>query len=149
MTQDERIEKRFKELRNWLLELQAEDKDADRDDEHDSHNLGIINLHEIKLCFFALVQERDRLRLKLEMWQDGNIMAESHRDELVRNADEFRETLTELRQRVETLTAERDEARQEICLLRSSSTNATEKISAEMEDYARSRGWDCFEEVKK
>jgi hypothetical protein len=35
---------------------------ADRDDEHDSHNLGLINLHEIKLALFALAQERDRLR---------------------------------------------------------------------------------------
>lgn len=37
---------------------------------------------------------------------------------------------------------ERDEARREICLLRASSTNATEKVSAEMEEYARSRGWE-------
>jgi hypothetical protein len=62
MTEFERIEKRFKELRNWLLELQSEDPHADRDDEHDSHNLGLIDLHEIKLAFFALAQERDRLR---------------------------------------------------------------------------------------
>ena len=62
MTEFERIEKRFKELRNWLLELQSEDPNADRDDEHDSHNLGLIDLHEIKLAFFALAQERDRLR---------------------------------------------------------------------------------------
>lgn len=33
------------------------------------------------------------------------------RAELVRNADEFRETITELRQRVETLTAQRDHAK--------------------------------------
>jgi hypothetical protein len=33
----------------------------------------------------------------------------------VKNADEFHETLTELRQRVETLTAERDEARRSLC----------------------------------
>lgn len=50
---------------------------------------------------------------------------------------------------IERLRAERDEARREICILRSSSTNATEKISAEMEEYARSRGWECFEEVNK
>jgi len=65
MTEFERIEKRFKELRNWLLELQSEDTHADRDDQHDSHNLGLVNLHEIKLAFFALAQERDRLREKL------------------------------------------------------------------------------------
>jgi len=62
MTEFERFEKRFKELRNWLLELQSEDSHADRDDEHDSHNLGLIDLHEIKLAFFALVEERYRLR---------------------------------------------------------------------------------------
>ena len=40
------------------------------------------------------------------------------------------------------LREERDEARQEICLLRASSTNATEKVSFEMIAYAASRGWD-------
>jgi len=39
------------------------------------------------------------------------------------------------------LREELDEARREICLLRASSTNATEKVSAEIEEYARSRGW--------
>lgn len=43
---------------------------------------------------------------------------------------------------------ERDEARREICILRASSTNATEKVSAEMAEYARSRGWESLEEVK-
>ena len=42
----------------------------------------------------------------------------------------------------DALRAERDEARQEICLLRASSTNATEKVSFEMIAYAASRGWD-------
>lgn len=36
---------------------------------------------------------------------------------------------------------ERDEARQEICLLRASSTNATEAVSQEMTAHAISRGW--------
>jgi hypothetical protein len=84
MTEFERIEKRFKELRNWLLELQSEDPHADRDDEHDSHNLGLINLHEIKLAFFALAQERDRLRAERDVaqryicglsWEDSRDMA--------------------------------------------------------------------------
>jgi hypothetical protein len=65
------------------------------------------------------------------------------RNELVRNADEFAKTLTELRQRVETLTVERDEARREIC----------EKVSAyspsvTAKQWARERGWDCFKEIK-
>jgi hypothetical protein len=65
MTEFERIEKRFKELRNWLLELQSEDPHADRDDEGDGYNIARVDLHEIKLAFFALAQERDRLRQKL------------------------------------------------------------------------------------
>ena len=43
---------------------------------------------------------------------------------------------------IERLRKERDEARQEICLLRASSTNATEKVSFEMIAYAASRGWE-------
>lgn len=50
---------------------------------------------------------------------------------------------------IERLRNERDEARREICLIRASSTNATETTSAEMDEYARSRGWECFEDVKK
>lgn len=89
------IEKRFKQLKDFLLERQSEDPDADRHDEGDGYNIARVDLHEIKLVFFALVQERDRLRLKLEMWQDGNIMSEQHHEEIKR------------------LTAERDEARQQ------------------------------------
>lgn len=44
---------------------------------------------------------------------------------------------------------ERDEARREVCLLRASSTNATQTISAEMEEYARSRTWECFKETSR
>jgi hypothetical protein len=62
MKEFERIEKRFKQLRDFILERQAEDPDADRDDEGDGYNIARVDLHEIKLCFFALVQERDRLR---------------------------------------------------------------------------------------
>ena len=62
MTEFERIEKRFKELRDFLTERQAEDPDADRHDEGDGYNIARVDLHEIKLAFFALAQERDRLR---------------------------------------------------------------------------------------
>jgi hypothetical protein len=55
------------------------------------------------------------------------------------NADEFRETLTELRQRIETLTAERDETRRELC------RNLMGPYGNEYK-YARHRGWDCFKE---
>lgn len=43
---------------------------------------------------------------------------------------------------IERLRQERDDARLEICLLRASSTNATEKVSFEMIAYAASREWD-------
>ena len=62
MKEFERIEKRFKELRDFLTERQAEDPDADRHDEGDGYNIARVDLHEIKLAFFALAQERDRLR---------------------------------------------------------------------------------------
>lgn len=62
------------------------------------------------------------------------------RAELARNADEFRETLTELRQRVETITAERDVTRREVCarfaMIYSMTVQEVEKL----------RGWDCFKE---
>ena len=61
MTEFERIEKRFKQLKDFLLERQAEDPDADRHDEGDGYNIARVDLHEIKLAFFALAQERDRL----------------------------------------------------------------------------------------
>jgi uncharacterized coiled-coil DUF342 family protein len=85
--------------------------------------------------------EIERLRTQLEMWQDGNIMAESHRDELEKNTDEFRKTITELQERVKTLTVERDEARRECCR-----HMAHGVISAE--DYAKYLNWDCFKEIK-
>lgn len=47
------------------------------------------------------------------------------------------------------LREERDEARREVCLLRASSTNATQTISSEMEEYARSRTWECFKETSR
>jgi hypothetical protein len=70
--------------------------------------------------------EIERLRLKLEMWQDGNIMAESHSEE------------------VERLRAERDEARREILLW------VKERCSwAELSQEVKKRGWDCFKEDGK
>jgi hypothetical protein len=61
------------------------------------------------------------------------------RDELARNDDEFRETITELRQRVETLTVERDHARQLVC-------RHTKKSYHTLNRTAELRGWDCFKE---
>lgn len=62
------------------------------------------------------------------------------RDELsARNAYEYCKTLTELRHRIETLTAERDEARREVCQKHDHGYFTDE-------DYAEIRGWDCFKE---
>jgi hypothetical protein len=68
--------------------------------------------------------EIERLRTQLEMWQDGNIMSESHHDEIKR------------------LTAERDEARREVCDMEGETAGG-----ALLE--ARKRGWDCYEDQPK
>jgi uncharacterized coiled-coil DUF342 family protein len=60
------------------------------------------NQRSTQFCAEALDAQRD---------------VETMKAELARNADECRETLTELRQRVGTLTAERDEIRLSYCLL--------------------------------
>jgi predicted nucleic acid-binding Zn-ribbon protein len=82
---------------------------------------------------------RNALRAIADNKNDEPYAADFARDELVRNADEFRETITELRQRVETLTAERDEARREIC-----EKVAAYSASVTAKQWARERGWDCF-----
>jgi uncharacterized coiled-coil DUF342 family protein len=64
--------------------------------------------------------------------------------ELVSKADEFAKTLTELRQRVEMLTAERDEARQMFC---NAMTDHCEEDEARQ--IAKEQGWDCFKEDGK
>jgi uncharacterized coiled-coil DUF342 family protein len=64
---------------------------------------------------------------------DAQRDVETLKAELVRNADEFRETLTELRQRVETFTAERE-------LLRSTVTDCRieiERLTAERDEARR------------
>jgi chromosome segregation ATPase len=74
------------------------------------------------------------------------------RDNLARNADECRETLTELRQRVETLTAERDEANANAKLYRDERDQAQRALLilltgndiSMMHRHANERGWDCF-----
>ncbi len=85
---------------------------------------------------------RNALRAIADNKNDEPYAADFARDELVRNADEFRETITELRQRVETLTAERDEARRAVCRLHEGWGKWTAK------DLAEVRGWDCFKGEK-
>jgi len=70
-----------------------------------------------------MIAEIERLRTQLEMWRDGNIMSESHHDE------------------IKCLTADRDEARREVCDMESETAGG-----ALLE--ARKRGWDCFKEER-
>ena len=103
-------------------------RELEREIERLRRNTGCArNQRSTQFCAEALDAQRDVETLKAE---------------LVRNADEFRETLTELRQRVETLTAERDEARREVCNLRPSVCLGAQTAS----EYAKTRGWDCFKE---
>jgi uncharacterized small protein (DUF1192 family) len=76
---------------------------------------------------FGAADEIERLRTQLEMWQDGNIMAESHRDE------------------IERLTAERDEARRMCCEQAAMDESGYVK-HGDMLHFAESRGWDCFQQ---
>ena len=76
------------------------------------------------------------------------------RNELVRNTDEFAKTLTELRQRMETLTAERDEARRSCCEYAAivDGADTTEGIESGRfyeiaMNYMKDRGWDCFKDL--
>lgn len=70
---------------------------------------------------------------------DAQRDVETLKAEIVKNADEFRETLTELRQRVETLTAERDGARRMVCMTQSA------LLGGQMKKHAENQGWDCFD----
>ena len=72
----------------------------------------------------TLTDENERLRTQLEMWQDGNIMSESHHDEIKR------------------LTAERDEARRWICEQKASISDKEAKWWAEVHT------WDCYKEKR-
>jgi len=87
---------------------------------------------------------------------DAQRDVETMKAELVRNADEFRETLTELRQRVETLTAERDEARRSCCEYAAivDGADTTEGMESgrfyeRAMKYMKDRGWDCFKETEE
>jgi len=107
----------------------------------------VTRLREIPCNAFARVRiedaaaEIERLRTQLEMWQDGNIMAESHRDEI----ELLRSTVTDCRIKIERLTAERDVARREVCNLRPSVCLGAQTAV----EFANHRGWDCFKEDGK
>ena len=71
-----------------------------------------------------------RLRTQLEMWQDGNIMADSHRDEFA------------------LLKAERDEARRISCASSAELRYIDQPDDITLDFHARriatERGWDCY-----
>lgn len=122
MKELERIEKRFKQLKDFLLERQAEDPDADRHDEGDGYNIARVDLHEIKLAFFALAQERDRLR--------------AENDKLRVERDYARQLFC---------IYARCDPRGLNIVDQKGIVHLLTEISAE--DAARARGWDCFKEA--
>ena len=63
---EEHTLKRVRNLRLWLKELQSEDQNADRDDDHDSHNLGLSDLHAIELEFRTLAERLYKTEAALE-----------------------------------------------------------------------------------
>lgn len=80
------------------------------------------------LAFAA--DEIRRLRTQLEMWHDGNIMAESHRDE------------------IERLRRERDEARRWVCDITSNPALITGLACADSpRAVAQEQGWDCYDDA--
>jgi hypothetical protein len=96
--------------------------------------------------------EIERLRTQLEMWQDGNIMAESHSEEIERLREQLRlasidsfNTTAELDQ----VRAERDEARRILCQFESRLDFEYGNVDPSRFGpvaLAASRGWDCFKE---
>lgn len=63
---EEHTLKRVRNLRLWLKELQSEDQNADRDDDHDSHNLGLSDLHAIELEFRTIAERLYKTEAALE-----------------------------------------------------------------------------------
>jgi hypothetical protein len=75
---------------------------------------------------FNTTAKVERLCTELEMWRDGNIMSESHRDE------------------IERLRAERDEARRMFCNAMASNSRLGFTTPR---SFAEDEGWDCFKEA--
>ena len=67
---EEHTLKRVRNLRLWLKELQSEDQNADRDDDHDSHNLGLSDLHAIELEFRTLAERLYKTEAALELLRE-------------------------------------------------------------------------------
>jgi uncharacterized protein Yka (UPF0111/DUF47 family) len=111
------------------------------------------------LVWDEAADEIERLRTQLEMWQDGNIMAESHRDEIERlgeqlrlanidcfnttaEADRLREDLDATIRKLRKVEADLDQARRQLC----TELWLSRGQQCSVESIAESRGWDCFKE---
>ena len=68
-------------------------------------------------AYLGVCTERDEARTELEMWRDGNILHEVHRDELEkteRERDEAQEKAERYRLEANSFMLQRDEARNEL-----------------------------------
>ena len=83
-------------------------------------------------CAMTLAQKSDRILAQTR----GLSGATPNATQLI---EELRWALEENRREVERLTTERDEARREVCHLRT--------FHGPPRDYALERRWDCFEET--
>jgi chromosome segregation ATPase len=109
----------------------------------------------------------ETLTTELEMWRDGNIMAESHRDEIAQLERTAEVTYENHKRIVAELTAERDESRRDaerweddaLRLMNERNAAQKERDEARRElcyashlpprECAADRGWDCFKESDK
>ena len=73
--------------------------------------------------------------------------------ELVKNADEFRETITAHRRTIECLTAERDSTIRELRKVEAERDEARRMVCSAYafrgRDIATERGWDCYKEDER
>lgn len=106
--------------------------------------LRVLNHHAKKLAENESLHDlhRDALTRCENMTWEAADEIERLREELTASHESHGNEVGALTERLSLAIHERDDARREICLLRASSTNATDKVSAEMEEYARSRGWE-------
>jgi len=138
------------DCRIGIERLMAERDGARREIERMRRNTGCArNQGTTQFCHEALDAQRD---------------AETLKAELVRNADEFRETLTAHRRTIECLTAERDSTIRELrtvetecsmlrieCGVISAERDEARRIACSAyalrgRDLATERGWDCWKE---
>jgi septal ring factor EnvC (AmiA/AmiB activator) len=109
------MERKFFLLRNWLRDVQDADKDADREDEHDSHNIGLADLHAIKYVYFNVLKERNALREQLKLANENVKTVTEERDVYVRKLQALEAQCADLHVKCAELTANQDEAKRNCC----------------------------------